>query len=80
MTTLWLSRFAPALAVVRQSRGQSPPREGTALGRGCLHGAEAGSVFFLFNKCSVFFFFSFIFISWRLITLQYFSGFCHTLT
>ena len=27
-----------------------------------------------------FFFFSFIFISWRLITLQYFSGFCHTLT
>ena len=27
-----------------------------------------------------FFFFSFIFISWRLITLQYCSGFCHTLT
>ena len=26
-----------------------------------------------------FFFFSFIFISWRLITLQYCSGFCHTL-
>ena len=24
--------------------------------------------------------FSFIFISWRLITLQYYSGFCHTLT
>ena len=24
--------------------------------------------------------FSFIFISWRLITLQYWSGFCHTLT
>ena len=29
---------------------------------------------------SFFFFFSFIFISWRLITLQYYSGFCHTLT
>ena len=28
----------------------------------------------------VFFFFPFIFISWRLITLQYCSGFCHTLT
>ena len=28
----------------------------------------------------VFFFPSFIFISWRLITLQYCSGFCHTLT
>ena len=26
------------------------------------------------------FYFSFIFISWRLITLQYYSGFCHTLT
>ena len=25
-------------------------------------------------------FFSFIFISWRIITLQYCSGFCHTLT
>ena len=31
-------------------------------------------VFFLFL------FFPFIFISWRLITLQYCSGFCHTLT
>ena len=27
-----------------------------------------------------FFFFSFIFVSWRLITLQYCSAFCHTLT
>ena len=26
------------------------------------------------------FFFPFIFISWRLVTLQYCSGFCHTLT
>ena len=30
-------------------------------------------IYFLFS-------FSFIFISWRLITLQYCSGFCHTLT
>ena len=29
---------------------------------------------------SFLFFFPFIFISWRLITLQYWSGFCHTLT
>ena len=28
----------------------------------------------------ILFFFSFIFICWRLITLQYCSGFCHTLT
>ena len=27
-----------------------------------------------------FFFFSFIFITWRLITLQHCSDFCHTLT
>ena len=40
------------------------------------------------NRCPVFCcfffyllkFFSFVFISWRLITLQYCSGFCHTLT
>ena len=32
-------------------------------------------------RCSCsFFFFPFFFISWRLITLQYCSGFCHTLT
>ena len=34
--------------------------------------------FFSFNF--LFIYFSFIFISWRLITLQYCSGFCHTLT
>ena len=38
------------------------------------------------RKCSNFilllllFIFSFFFISWRLITLQYCSGFCHALT
>ena len=39
--------------------------------------------FFLFFFClfgCFCFFFSFIFISWRLITLHYCSGFCHTLT
>ena len=46
---------------------------------------------FLFNYCIIslnkvillaflFVLFLFIFISWRLITLQYCSGFCHTLT
>ena len=33
---------------------------------------------FFFNF--IYYFFPFIFISWRLITLQYCSGFCHTLT
>ena len=32
------------------------------------------------NKGLFFFFFSFIFISWGLITSQHCSGFCHTLT
>ena len=31
-------------------------------------------------SCFLSFFFPFIFISWRLITSQHFSGFCHTLT
>ena len=35
---------------------------------------------FYFFLCIILFFFPFIFISWRLITLQYCSGFCHTLT
>ena len=30
----------------------------------------------LYNTCKILYFF----ISWRLITLQYYSGFCHTLT
>ena len=41
--------------------------------------------FFFFNFWMDFYFylytlFSFIFISWSLITLQYYRGFCHTLT
>ena len=32
------------------------------------------------SNAPLFFFFPFIFFSWRLITLQYCSGFCHTLT
>ena len=32
------------------------------------------------SQIVIYLFFSFIFISWRLITLQYCSGFCHTLT
>ena len=40
------------------------------------------SFLFCFVSCSFLFylFFPFIFIIWRLITLQYCSGFCHTLT
>ena len=42
---------------------------------------KALSLYSYYPKFSLYsFFFSFIFISWRLITLQYCSGFCHTLT
>ena len=35
---------------------------------------------FFYIQFILFYFFPFIFISWRLITLQYCSGICHTLT
>ena len=37
-------------------------------------------IFFHYIEFIYFIFFPFIFISWRLITLQYCSDFCHTLT
>ena len=39
-----------------------------------------GNLFLCLTHPKSFSFFPFIFISWRLITLQYCSGFCHTLT
>ena len=50
---------------------------------GFLVFSEVWGVLSEFSNCSLCIiplFFSFIFISWRLITLQYCSGFCHTLT
>ena len=41
---------------------------------------EAEFELFYEGHKDLFFFFSFNFISWRLINLQYCSGFCHTLT
>ena len=52
------------LTLAYEDSNISPPRSPTIL--------------FFFNPENIFF--SFIFISWRLITLQYCSGFCHTLT
>ena len=51
-------------------------REGVAVKSGCSWNRWKDSKkWFVLHL-----FFSFIFISWRLITLQYCSGFCHTLT
>ena len=65
------------------SRGSSWPRDRTCIsyvscvGRQVLNPlAPPGKP----RKYLEHFFFSFIFISWKLITLQYCSGFCHTLT
>ena len=49
-------------------------------GRNPDWGLEPIVFFFFYSSIVDFYFFSFIFISWRLITLQYCSGFCHTLT
>ena len=48
----------------------------------CYHDFLKENSFSLSKKLFIFysFFFRLIFISWRLITLQYCSGFCHTLT
>ena len=54
-----------------------PTLEGKVLTTGLL----GKSLLYVFKGLSMFtFFFPFIFIRWRLITLQYCSGFCHTLT
>ena len=37
-------------------------------------------IYLFIFKIEFYFIFSFIFISWKLITLQYCSGFCHILT
>ena len=47
----------------------------------CAYSSHQKCLLLIVSSGSVFFFFfSFIFISWSLITLQYCSGFCHTLT
>ena len=53
---------------------------GRAQATSCLwHLLDEWFCIHLHSMCATFFF-SFIFNSWRLITLQYCSGFCHTLT
>ena len=58
--------------------GSFPISQLFALG-GQIIGAST-SVFPLKIRVDFLYFFPFIFISWRLITLQYCSGFCHALT
>ena len=59
----------PKWIAMPSSRGSSRPRDR-------IHVSYVSCI----GRLVLFFFFPFIFISWRLITLQYCSGFCHTLT
>ena len=61
------------------SRGSFPTQRSNLSLLNFLHW-QVGSFFFFKWTKSHLFFFSFIYISWRLITLQYCSSFCHTLT
>ena len=60
-----------------QSKGLSRIFPNTMVQRHQFFGAQLS---FFFTFLFMYLFFPFIFISWRLITLQYYSGFCHTLT
>ena len=72
-------------AAISFYRGSSRPRDWTQVshivGRHFTVWATREALIDLFIKKNFFLFFSHLFfISWRLITLQYCSGFCHTLT
>ena len=71
-------------SVVKESqweKGQSFGLEFTSLHGLCwAHIFLSTDPWLIFKRNFLSLFFSFIFISWRLITLQYCSGFCHTLT
>ena len=78
------------LIAISFSKGSFEPRDWShvcCIGRQILYHWASGFMpqreFLIYLFCFVFLlfiFFSFIFISWRLITLQYCSSFCHTLT
>ena len=58
----------------------STPGSGRLLGEGNGNPPQYSFFFSCFMVSFYFFIFPIVFISWRLITLQYCSGFCHTLT
>ena len=59
------------------SRGSSQPRDWTQV---WIESAGRYFFFFFFFILTPCYLFIYLFISWRLITFQYCSGFCHTLT
>ena len=65
---------SPALQAI--SLPAEPQEKPNILSKVPLNGNTHKARFFCLFIC----FFPIIFISWRLITLQYCSGFCHTLT
>ena len=89
----WLSEEALQIAVKkREAKSKGEKEKYTHLNAEFHRVARRDKKSFLSDQCKEIeennrvrktrdlFFFSFIFISWRLITLQYCGGFCHTLT
>ena len=72
---LWLCR----IYFIRISQSYILLKKGKQMQNLCF-AYVADNVINLFSILSNLFFFSSIFKSWKLITLQYCSGFCHTLT
>ena len=75
----------PKASALRQPRGREWEEGGRAFRMGDTRVPGADSYWYMAKAITIFFFcillfFPLIFISWRLITLQYCSGFCHTLT
>ena len=56
------------------------PQPGIELASSALQGGFFFFFFLMLLNCGICFFFPLIFISWKLITSQHCSGFCHTLT
>ena len=73
-----LNRQPETVLITRKRRRASVGLQGPAVGKGWS--LRLPLPFFSIYFIYLFIYFSFIFISCRLITLQYCSGFCHTLT
>ena len=75
-TSEYMSNPATCSPCIRLSLSLQPGlgRSGQVVPSGRWRGSPRG------KDTDFIYFFPFIFISWRLITLQYCSGFCHTLT
>ena len=78
--SLWVKVFTSGGQSIGDSVSASVFQIWFTLGLTSLISLQSKGLSKVFSNTIVYFFFSFIFISWRLITSQHFSGFCHILT